>query len=127
MQRPSTGWRMRIKGVPVRFRIVLLCLTWILSLGSVVISLFTLPTILAGSVSVLALLVPWIVSRIVFVHHVLWVMPPLSEQSERNRLGTMWVKEEFQGKQHLGLGLLYEDFEHAKDAYNVLRSWSIAQ
>jgi hypothetical protein len=54
-------------------------------------------------------------------------MPPLSEQSERNRLGTMWVKEEFQGKQHLGLGLLYEDFECAKDAYNVLRSWNFGR
>jgi len=115
------------KGVPVRYRNVLRCLAWVLSFGSVALSFFTLPTILAGSVSVIALLVPWIVSRIIFVHHLLWVMPPLSAESERNRLGTIWFQEELKGKWLLGLGLLYEDFESAKDAYNVLRSWNFGR
>jgi hypothetical protein len=115
------------QGVPVRYRNVLRCVAWVLSLGSVALSFFTLPTILAGSVSVIALLVPWIVSRTIFLHHTLWVMPPLSAESERNRLGTMWFHEEFEGKLVLGLGLLHEDFEYAKDAYNVLRSWNLGR
>jgi hypothetical protein len=115
------------KGVPVRYRMVLQCASWILSLGSVAVSFVTLPTFLAGTVSVIALIVPWIVSRTIFVHRVLWVMPPLSAASERDRLGTMWSVQEVKGKRVLALGFLYEEFKYAKEAYNVFRSWNLGR
>ena len=115
------------KGLPIKYRKPLKCFVWVLSFSSVAISFCTLPPILAGVVSVIALIAPWIVSRIIFLHHSLWVMPSFSEDSERNRLGTIWFWEELKGKSLLGLGLLYEDFEYAKEAYNVLRSWNFGR
>lgn len=111
--------------LPARYRLPLKLVVWTIAIVSLVLSFFTLPAIVAAPVAVVALIVPWLISKLVFEHHIVWVMPPFSPEAERNRLGTIWFKQPVAGKEYVGLGLLYEDREWARDAYNVIKTWKL--
>lgn len=113
--------------VPARYRLPLKLLVWMIAIVSFLLGFFTLSLIVAAPVAVVALIAPWLISKLVFEHHIVWVMPPFSPEAERNRLGTIWFKEPLAGKEYVGLGLLYEDREWAKDAYNVIKTWNFGR
>lgn len=108
----------------VCYRTPLKIAVWVLGVLSIGFGFVTLPIVIAVPFSIVALVLPWLVSRFIFRHRIIWFMLPFSPQSERNRLGTIWFKEPIAGKEFVGLGLLYEDKEWAKDAYRVIKSWN---
>jgi hypothetical protein len=110
--------------LPSRFRPYVVASLWILYAASVGLAFFSLPPTLSVSIAVVGIVFPAVATRLCYVWPVLWVMPTWSERTNSNQLGIAWFREPYQGKQRVGIGLLFEDLDCAKEAFAVFRSWN---
>lgn len=108
-----------------KYRLAVKSALIIIPILSIIISFFSLPTILALITSSLFVLVPFVMNQLVFQYKVMHVMPiPDNDDVVRYALGTSWFAEEIDTLSGLGLSIIYKYRETAKDSYSLLKSWN---
>jgi hypothetical protein len=110
--------------LPSKYRLHVVSGVWTVYALSVGLAFFSLPPVASVSLAIVGIALPALATRLCYVSPVLWVMPTWSDRTNSNRLGVVWFKEPYQGKQRVGMALLFEDRECAKEAFVVLRAWN---
>ncbi|MBS5908150.1 MAG: hypothetical protein KIC84_13090 [Dysgonomonas mossii] len=110
--------------INARYRNVINLILWGISILSIIIAFFTVPIPIAVSISILSILFPLLVERILFRYEIVWVYPGIVDFIY-NRLGFVWFYHETEKKEKIyGFQILYEKKENAKFVYSTLRSWN---
>ncbi len=110
--------------LPIAYRRPIVLGMWGFYALSITVAFFSLPTPASVLLAVFGAILPVLCTTICYTSRVMWVMPIWSERSDSNRLGVIWFKKSYQGKERTGLGLLFEDRDCAKEVFIVLRAWN---
>lgn len=108
--------------LPVRYRIWMKIVAWVISASSVALAFFTLPIEISVPLAVIGFLFPLVLERTVFRYSILWI-PPVSLVFA-TRIATCWFLGQTNKSLLPGLGLVFEKRYEAREAYQILRSWN---
>lgn len=108
--------------INAKYRTAIRILFWIISLGSIIIAFFSLPTVIAVIIAIFCIIIPLLLEKIIFRYNIIWVYPKLSNVLF-NRLGFSWYYQN-PDKSNVGLAVIFERKYDAKEAYSIFKSWN---
>lgn len=105
-----------------RYKRTLTVLVWLIAIVSTIMSFFTLPIIVAASVSAASLILAVLVNFAVYRYAVVALHRPVAHGFDQHWIGSVWGVDDQTGQPFYGL--LYETKEAAKSAYKSFRVFS---